>query len=233
VKIHTFDQYSPEWWAARKGVITASEVGAFVVNSGKVAEKARTKLLCKKLGEHAGQFEEVFPNDAMKRGTALEPFARKAYADLMGYEVTEVGFISHDHLPLGCSPDGLIYEGALIKHGLEIKCPSAATHISWLMADELPDDYAWQVHMSMILAQADRWDFFAYCPLATFQKEREAWTVRDIEEGAIPPFHKIVHRSRFTDDLERGLKKLCEQYADMKQRMARLYSEVYERRAVA
>lgn len=226
MKIHdSFPQYSPAWWEARNGRITASEAGAFIVNSGKVAEKARLKLICKKLGERSGHVEETFPNDAMKRGTALEPFAREAYAAMMGVEVKEVGFITHDTLPLGCSPDGLVYADNGSFHGLEIKCPSAAQHISWLLADELPEEYSWQVHSSMILAEAERWDFFSYCPLATFQKAREGWTVETIEPGAIPPFHKRVHRSSFTDTLESGLRDLCRQYDDTRMAMSALWEK--------
>jgi putative phage-type endonuclease len=225
MKIHTFDQYSPEWWKTRAGKITASEIGAFVINSGKVAEKARLKLLCKKLGERAGHIEENFANDAMKRGTALEPFAREAYAALRGVEVKEVGFIAHDHLPLGCSPDGLIYDGEKIAHGLEIKCPSAAQHISWLLADELPEEYSWQVHFSMILANVTTWDFFSFCPLATFNKGRGEWTVETIEPGAVPPFHKQVRWGPFTNELEAGLKDLCAQYDDLKLAMSSLWEK--------
>lgn len=226
MKIHEFPQYSPEWWAARVGIITASEAGAFIVNTTKVAEKARVKLLCKKLGERAGHIEETFPNDAMKRGTALEPFARDTYAAICDAQVKEVGFISHDVLPLGCSPDGLIYDGDRIMRGLEIKCPSASTHISWLLADELPEEYSWQVHMSMILAEVEYWDFFSFCPMATFTKAREGWTVDTIDPGAIPPFMKRVYRSKFTDELESGLKDLCRQYDEMKRVMSELWEKM-------
>jgi putative phage-type endonuclease len=227
----SFQQYSADWWRVRNGRVTASEAGAFIVNSGKVAEKARLKLICKKLGERAGHIEETFPNDAMKRGTTLEPFAREAYAALRNVEVKEVGFISHDTLPLGCSPDGLIYADNGSFHGLEIKCPSAAQHINWLLADELPEEYSWQVHFSMILAGAEVWDFFSFCPLATFQKTREFWTVETIEPGGVPPFFKRVYRSAFTDTLEAGLQDLCRQYEDMKLAMSALWEKAKDQAA--
>lgn len=225
MRIHTFEQYSPEWWEARAGVITASEVGPFIVNSGKVAETARMKLICKKVGELAGEVDEVFPNDAMKRGTALEPIAREQYSKLHGIDVTEVGFIAHDIHPLGCSPDGLVYAGDTLLHGLEIKCPSAATHIGWLLEGELPECHKFQVHMSMALADVMYWDFFSFCPRVTqWTKTREAWTVDEWEEGNIPPLHVRVHRSKFTDDLLKGLTDLCGQYAGVKVQMAQLWN---------
>jgi hypothetical protein len=226
MQIHTFDQYTPEWWAARNGRITASEVGPFLLNTGKVAETARLKLICKKIGELAGELEENFPNDAMKRGTALEPIAREEYARLLGVEVVEVGFIAHDNLPLGCSPDGLIYDGQTIRHGVEIKGPSAATQVKWLLEGGLPEEHKFQVHMSMGLANVDRWDFFSFCPRVTeWIKTREAWTVAEWEHGNIPPLHVEVRRSTFTDQLEMSLRDLCKQYAEVKSRMAQLWNE--------
>lgn len=224
--IHTFDQYSPEWWATRTGVITASELGPFILNSGKVAETARLKLICKKIGELAGEVEENFPNDAMKRGTALEPIARQEYARIHGVEVSEVGFISHDLLPLGCSPDGLIYQDGILSHGLEIKCPSASTHVRWLLDGELPEDHKFQVHMSMALADVDFYDFWSFCPRVTeWTKTRDGWTVEEWEEGNIPPLHVRVHRSRFTDELMTGLKDLCTTYAEVKEQMAKIWNQ--------
>ncbi|MCE5310470.1 MAG: YqaJ viral recombinase family protein [Acidobacteriales bacterium] len=233
MQIHShIKQGTLDWFEIKRGLITASEVGPFVTNSGKVAEKARLKLICKKLGERAGHIEQVPPNDAMKRGTALEPFAREAYQRITGQQVTEVGFVSHANLPLGCSPDGLIYDGERIARGVEIKCAGASTHIGWLLADELPEEYAYQVHMSMILAQVDHWDFFAYCPTATFIKTRDAWTVDTIEEGAIPPFMKRVYRNALTEELERGLRDLCGEYAAKRATMADLYDR-YQHQAAA
>lgn len=225
MKIHTdIEQYSPEWWAVRNGRITASEVGPFILNSGKVADGAKLKLVCKKIGELAGEIEEVFPNDAMKRGTALEPIAREEYARIYGVEVKEVGFISDDDLPLGCSPDGLIYSGESLLHGLEIKCPSASTQVRWLLEGGLPEEHKFQVHMSMAMAGANTWDFFAFCPRVTsWIKTREAWTAEEWEDGNIPALHVRVTRDRFTDDLMAGLKDICGLYADTKARMAQLW----------
>ena len=224
MKIHTFEQYTPEWWDARRGVITASEVGAFVINTDKRAQKARLGLIYKKLAELSGHFEEIFPNFAMKRGTALEPHARDHYADRTGKEVREVGFIQHDILPIGCSPDGLIYDGDLILHGLEIKCPGAAKHIEYLMNGCLPAEYLFQVHMSMILAEVDRWDFYSYCPIAEFRKDTDPWRVIELTES-LPPLHVEVRRDDFTDELEEGLNQLCRQYEETKAVMAEIYEK--------
>jgi putative phage-type endonuclease len=180
-----------EWLALRKGKITASEVGPFVINKGKVADGAKDKLICKKLAELCGcEMPPNYPNWAMKRGTELEPEARAMFnLKGMGPEMAEVGFCSHDFASLGCSPDG-INEDA--QEGLEIKCPSPETHVRYFMDGCLPDQYKWQVHHSLAITGYKRWHFLSYCP------------------GA-PYLHVVVKRDEFTEQLEQGLLDLDRQ----------------------
>jgi hypothetical protein len=44
----------------------------------------------------------------MQDGIDREEAARAAYCALTGQVVTQVGFVSHDELRAGCSPDGII-----------------------------------------------------------------------------------------------------------------------------
>lgn len=228
MKIHeNIIQHSPEWYAIRGDKITASEIGPFVIGTDKKSQKARLTLICKKIAALAGEIEECFPTNDMKRGTALEPIARAEYARMMGVEVKEAGFISHDSLPLGASPDGLIYRSTTtLEHGAEIKGLAPHNHVRYLLEGGLPDEFKFQVHMSMAIAEVDRWDFFAFCPRVTeWIKTRDAWTVAAWEPGNIPPLHVVVRRERFTDELMAGLQDLCGLYADTKARMAQLWKE--------
>ncbi|MDB6080166.1 MAG: Exonuclease [Akkermansiaceae bacterium] len=178
-------QRSPEWFAARRGVITASEIGPFVFNAGKVAETARQNLIDTKLGESADgddcppSYEDYW----MKRGTLREPEAIEAFSVHTGEETKQVGFILHDSGLLGCSPDGF-------EVGLEMKCPSGKIQIKRLREAVLPDEYRCQVHASMIVTGADEWHFWSWHP-------------------NIPPFHVLVKRDDFTRQLEDGLLALA------------------------
>ena len=72
--------------------------------------------------------------------------------------VQRVGFIEHDTLPCGCSPDGII-DG---KQGLEVKCLQAPNHVKGLLADAVPEIYLPQIHFSLYVTQFPQWRFLQY-----------------------------------------------------------------------
>ena len=71
----------------------------------------------------------------MRRGCAREADGRDAYEAATGEIVQAVGFLRHETLPIGCSPDGIVgdFEG-----GLEVKCPKFTTHWDYLQGHVLP-----------------------------------------------------------------------------------------------
>jgi putative phage-type endonuclease len=194
--IHDVAQRSPEWFALRRGIITASEVGKFIVNTDKKSLDARQNLIDKKLGEVADgdDTEPSYESYWMKRGTLLEPESIEAYEKRTGELVYHVGFVQHDTLPIGCSPDGLIVGK---NFGIEGKAVAGKTQIGRLRDNVLPDQYVCQIHHSMIVMEAPHYDFWSYHP-------------------ALPPFHVRTYRDDFTDKFERGLVELCAEYARQK-----------------
>lgn len=234
--LHLCEQRSKEWKEARKGRITASESGPFILNSGKVADGAKQKLIDKKLAEWAGEFEETFQNDAMKRGTALEPIAREQYRIMLQMPVMEVGFISNDTLPLGCSPDAVVLSrqlmaedtaesiGNLIVGGCEIKAPQGSTQIRYLRDGVLPEEYKFQVHHSMVQAKAPWWDFYSFCPLVTrWTKTRDMWMCDEWQNNPkIPAFYVRTYRDAFTEQLAQGLADIAEELERQKAWLASL-----------
>lgn len=161
MRIVTCDQKSPEWIAARLGRLTASCCGeAFAtIKSGWGASRRnlRTRLVLERL---TGRSQESgYTNAAMERGVQLEPEARMAYEAETGALVETVGFIAHDELLAGCSPDGLIGDDGL----LEIKCPGAPAHLDYVRG-ELPNDYRLQVIHALWLTGRQWADFVSYHP---------------------------------------------------------------------
>lgn len=173
------EQNTPEWYFARLGIFTASTMGKWLVaeKRGVVAEKAALKAIVDNLSEMSG-LEMVPPprNYILDRGHELEPFARRAYTELTGREVEQVGFVLHDVGGFGCSPDGFIDD----REGmLQIKCPFGPGHLKSVLFPGLPEEYKIQVHMEMAVTGAKYNDYFSYCPGADhmlFRVERDAFT---------------------------------------------------------
>lgn len=132
-------QGSPEWFAVRCGLATASRFSDVLakIKSGESAARRnyRAQLVCERL---TGAPAESFSSSAMLWGTETEPLARAAYEAFSGELVEQVAFIKHPELAAGASPDGLIGDDGL----LEIKCPTTATHIDTVLrgmsADHVP-----------------------------------------------------------------------------------------------
>lgn len=107
-------QRTPEWYAARKGKITASLAAACL---GLDPYKSRRKAWREIMGTEPPERG----NRAMEWGIRWEAAARLDYEIDTGNMVTCVGFFVHPLLPwLGASPDGLIGTDGLC----EIKCPT-------------------------------------------------------------------------------------------------------------
>ena len=156
------EQRSEEWFKARLGKVTASRVADVVARTktGYGASRANymAELVCERL---TGRATESFSNAAMAWGTETEPAARDAYSARTGELVTEVGFLCHPVIhQAGASPDGLVgTEGCV-----EIKCPTTAHHIQYLMDREPPQKYFYQMQWQMACAKAQWCDWVSYDP---------------------------------------------------------------------
>lgn len=153
------EQRTEEWYQARLGKVTASRASDVLatVKSGEAAVRKNYKiqLLCERL---TGKKEETFESDAMRWGIEQEPFARIAYEAQTGQIVQEVGFIVHNDLMAGCSPDGIVDDGQI-----EIKCPNTATHVETLMTG-MPLKHIPQIQFQMWITGRPWCDFVSYDP---------------------------------------------------------------------
>ncbi len=160
--IYHMPQRSDEWFAIRKGILTASNFGPWLLKNDATARKARESAICKLIAERANcESAPNFENWAMKRGAELEPQALAAFQEKTGLQVAEVGFCKSAHGAFGCSPDGLIYD---LGSGFEGKVPVPETHLRYRRAGVLPDEYLYQVHGSMAVTGATSWWFQSWNP---------------------------------------------------------------------
>ena len=155
------EQGSPEWLQARSGIATASCFSAILatIKSGESAARQnyRARLVVERL---TGRCVESFKTVAMQQGIDREPLARAAYESRTGNFVDEVGFLRHDTLESGASPDGLTDEDG----GLEIKCPELAAHLTYLRLQTEPPAYTAQIQGCMWITGRQWWDFVSFNP---------------------------------------------------------------------
>jgi putative phage-type endonuclease len=156
-------QGTDEWKAARAGKVTASRIADVMakIKSGEAASRRdyRAQIVAEILT--GTPQDDVFTSDAMRWGTEHEPYARAAYEVAKGILVDQVGLVIHPTIERGAaSPDGLVGADGLV----EIKCPKTATHLSYLLADEVPSQYQPQMLWQMACTGRQWCDFVSFDP---------------------------------------------------------------------
>ncbi len=155
-------QGSPEWFAARCGLVTASRVADVVARTKTGWSASRVNYMAQLVAERlTGNVAESFTSAAMQWGTETEPAAREAYSFYHDSEVEQAGFVAHPSIAeAGASPDGLVGTAGLI----EIKCPNTATHIDTLLGQEVPGNYLTQIQWQLACTGREWCDFVSFDP---------------------------------------------------------------------
>lgn len=153
------EQKTAEWYEARLGKVTASEVHN-VVTPGKLQAAAGHGYL-KRLAAEICLGEPIDTGDTIwtERGTQLEDASIRWYEFDHSVTVERVGFIESDCGRFGCSPDGLVGEDG----GLEAKNPSAVVHVGYLIDDDaLYEDHFLQVQFGLYVTKRKWWDLMSF-----------------------------------------------------------------------
>jgi hypothetical protein len=196
VRVLEAPQGTREWLMARLGIPTASMFGKIITPGLKPSASAEGymhRLLAEWM---IGEPLDDVSSDWMARGTDLEQRAVAFYELERGTDVHRVGFCLHDNGLVGCSPDGLVGDDG----GLEIKVPSAAVHVSYLLGESVPPKYMAQVQGSLWVTKRQWWDFLSYNPamppalVRTYPDDK--WQAA--LDSAIPAFIEVMmkHRQR-------------------------------------
>jgi putative phage-type endonuclease len=198
------EQRTPEWFAARRGKVTASRVGDIlnVLKSGGWSATRRNyaaQLVTERL---SGRDPEPITNEWIEWGKEQEPFARDAYTAKTDFIVTEVGFVDHPRIPMaGASPDGLVGTDGLI----EIKCPTTAVHIETFLNEEVKEQYVWQMYWQLACTQRKWCDFVSYDP--RMPEDMQLFIKRfEYDEKIISKLEEDV--SDFLDEVAETVQKL-------------------------
>ena len=142
-------QGSAAWFAARRGRITASVVPSLLGFGPGVADEAWERLLG--IGDAADTAD-------MQRGRRLEDEAAAHFAARVDARVERTGLWTRelDGVPVGASPDRLVYDGRSPKL-LEIKAPRA-------LAPAPRESTILQAHVQLFCAQMDVCYLAQYAP---------------------------------------------------------------------
>lgn len=159
--VHDCAQRSVEWHALRVGKLTGTCAADMLatIKSGEAAARRdlRLRLVCERLTGRSQ--ENGYVNAEMQRGVDLEPAARMAYEVLTGQIVSECGFVQHDTLPAGCSPDGFVGAWETV---VSLKCPKSATHLKYLRSGVMPSEYLPQMLHELWVTGAKAYDFISF-----------------------------------------------------------------------
>lgn len=148
-------QRSPEWYAERRGKVTASRVADIIARTKTGPSASRANYLAELVAERlTGVTADSYVSPAMQRGTDLEPAARSAYEFDRDCDVQPVGFVNHPTIAMaGASPDGLVGDDGLV----EFKAPNTATHIATLRGAEIDGKYITQMQWQMACCPERKW----------------------------------------------------------------------------
>ena len=188
------DQRTDEWWAARRGKVTASRIKAVMANGrGGEPSKTRATYMVELIAERCtDSTEESYTSAAMQAGVDMEPQAKAHYQFTYGVEIEEVGFVEHPTIPMsGASPDGVIRAW---NAGVELKCVIPTTQVKTLLkgtgVTQYRDQMQWQ--MACLGPECKMVKFISFSP--KFKDGMACWTktvdrdnerIAELEDGVV------------------------------------------------
>lgn len=158
--IFNCEQGTPEWFAARAGIPTASEFDTVMAKGRSGGDsKTRRSYMLKLIGERlTGEPMYSHSNEHMERGKVMEAEARDLYQMIAEVECQQVGFLRRGDA--GCSPDSLIGDNGM----LEIKTKLPHLQLDCILYDELPAEHRAQCQGQLWIAEREWVDFVSYWP---------------------------------------------------------------------
>ncbi|SHL74807.1 lambda exonuclease family protein [Roseibium suaedae] len=161
IEIFDFEQNSPEWYAARCGIPTASRFEDIIKKGRGDAPSAMRRTYMLELAGEAitGEPTPGFTGNAhTERGHRLEEDVRKIYAFSRGVSLTPVGFVRNGMK--GCSPDSFVGSDGM----LEIKSKLPKLAIDCIDKDIFPEEHKAQCQGGLWVCEREWIDIAVYWP---------------------------------------------------------------------
>lgn len=156
------EQGSDEWFEARRGLMTASEM-KFLVTPAKLelAKNEKVKMHVYELAAQriSGYVEPSYIGEEMMRGWDDEIDALEIYADNYA-EVQDVGFITNDKwgFTIGYSPDSLVGEDGQV----EAKSRRQKFQIQTITEGVPPKEHLIQLQTGLLVSERKWCDYISY-----------------------------------------------------------------------
>lgn len=199
MEVFDCEQGSPEWFACRMGIPTASEFACVMRTSGRAAdgssEERRTYLYTLAGEIVTGEPSESYSNSHMERGKVMEAEARSLYEFLCDAPLQRIGFIRNGRK--GASPDSFVGNDG----GVEFKTQLPHRLIQTILKDEFPNGFMAQCQGNIWCGERDWWDLAVYWPKMPLFAKR------------VPRDEKFISKlsdavDRFNDELDAIVEKV-------------------------
>jgi hypothetical protein len=154
---YEIEQGSEEWHKIRYAKIGGTLSKGLFIKSDTLLEDVLSEL-CEEF-----DLKDSYQNDAMIRGSELEPEARKALSSYLGIELLENGWLQcEENEFLGISPDGITECETITA---EIKCPASKKHLQTIRNNDIPNDNIQQcLHYFTVNPKLEKHYFCSYRP---------------------------------------------------------------------
>ena len=152
--IENIVQGSEQWHLYRSAHIMATDCGIIL---GSNPWRTPLELWEEKLTIRS----PVELNNAMRRGTELEPEARNLACEIIGMQFEPCVYESEVYPWMAASLDGISKCGSYV---LEIKCPNVRTHEMALNGMHIPEYYLDQMRHQLAVTGCEKVYYFSYRP---------------------------------------------------------------------
>ena len=166
MKIIDCEQNSPEWYAARMGMPTASKFDKIITGGGEKSKQWESYAHDILAEEVLGKPIEGFSSADMEEGKRREPESVAYYEFQRNVDTTAVGFVTNDAGTVGCSPDRFVADNGVVASGgmVEYKNPKPSTYVAYLLGINGPKDYWPQLQGALYVCERQWIDFMPYYP---------------------------------------------------------------------
>lgn len=166
-------QRTPDWYEARQGLITASDVAQALGCAKFGNQRSFFQKKCG-LAEEQAPFDGSIP--PLKWGVMYEPVAQAIYSAMNGnIKVHEYGLLRHPRISfIGASPDGISDAGVM----LEIKCPWRRR----VVEGQVPMQYYYQIQAQLAVCELDECDYFECEFFEVGSPDDPSWSDEDLSD---------------------------------------------------